>query len=127
MFTLFKIPKSDVHRARCKIHSDITYEWRICDRESWICICHLRRIIQEHTHFHGEIVILQAILVLDGTYIYTNLQFQRQLFCVQKGRPLVHPMIIVSTRTKPILREKDAESIVLDSNVHTKTLECLTF
>ena len=43
----------------------------------------------------------QAILVLDGTYIYinksNNFQFQRRSYSLHKGRPLVKIMMIVST------------------------------
>ena len=40
-------------------------------------------------------------MVLDGTYIYINksinFQFQRHSYSMHKGRPLVKPMVIVST------------------------------
>jgi len=42
-----------------------------------------------------------AILVADGTYMYieksSNYSFQRRSFSMHKGRPLVKPMMIVST------------------------------
>jgi hypothetical protein len=41
------------------------------------------------------------ILVLDGTYIYinksNNYKFQRRTYSIHKGRPLVKPMVIVTT------------------------------
>lgn len=44
---------------------------------------------------------IQALLVLDGTYIFIqkskNFAFQRNSFSFHKGRPLVKPMVIVST------------------------------
>ena len=40
-------------------------------------------------------------MVLDGTYIYINksnsFQFQRRSYSMHKGRPVVKPMVIVST------------------------------
>jgi hypothetical protein len=43
----------------------------------------------------------EVILVLDGTYIYiqksNNFQFQRRSYSIHKGRPLVKPMVIVTT------------------------------
>lgn len=43
----------------------------------------------------------QALLLLDGTYIYiqksSNFTFQRKSYSLHKGRPLVKPMVIVST------------------------------
>lgn len=66
------------------------------------------QIIQEHTRplvktILGDRVSQPAILVLDGTFIYIythksgNFRFQRQSFSLHKGRPLVKPMVIVST------------------------------
>ncbi|XP_045216033.2 uncharacterized protein LOC123566193 [Mercenaria mercenaria] len=43
----------------------------------------------------------QLILVLDGTYVYiqksNNFSFQRRTYSMHKGRPLVKPMVIVTT------------------------------
>ncbi|XP_053405404.1 uncharacterized protein LOC128558951 [Mercenaria mercenaria] len=43
----------------------------------------------------------KMMLVLDGTYVYiqksTNFQFQRRSFSMHKGRPLVKPMVVVTT------------------------------
>ena len=43
----------------------------------------------------------QAIIVLDGTYVYiqksTDYKLQRKCFSLHKGRPLVKPMVIVGT------------------------------
>jgi len=42
-----------------------------------------------------------AILVADGTYVYieksSNYSFQRRTYYLHKGRPLVKPMMMVST------------------------------
>ena len=43
----------------------------------------------------------QHILVLDGTYIYkansNNFHFQRRSYSIHKGRPLIKPIVIVTT------------------------------
>lgn len=62
-------------------------------------------IIQKHTRPLAESLFggsgTQALLVLDGTYIFIqkskNFAFQRNSFSFHKGRPLVKPMVIVST------------------------------
>lgn len=64
-----------------------------------------KRVIQ-HTRplaqtLFGDAATQQAILVLNGTYIYINnsgnVQLRRQSFSLHKGRPLVKPLVIVST------------------------------
>ena len=63
-------------------------------------------VISDHTRplaqtIFGDISNSQAILVLDGTYIYiqksNNFHFQRRSYSLHKGRPLVKPMVVVTT------------------------------
>ncbi|XP_071122620.1 uncharacterized protein, partial [Mytilus edulis] len=63
------------------------------------------QIIKDHTRPLAK-TLLDAdddnmILVLDGTYIYiqksNNFSFQRKSFSLHKSRPLVKPMVVVST------------------------------
>ena len=62
-------------------------------------------VINEHTRQIAKSLFATndscAILVLDGTYIYiqksSNFKFQRRSFSLHKHRPLVKPMMIVST------------------------------
>ncbi|XP_061180161.1 uncharacterized protein LOC133188674 [Saccostrea echinata] len=63
-------------------------------------------IIQEHTtplakELFGSDLHNPAILVVDGTYIFiqksSNFRFQRRSYSQHKNRPLVKPMVIVST------------------------------
>ncbi|XP_061191748.1 uncharacterized protein LOC133199988 [Saccostrea echinata] len=63
-------------------------------------------VINDHTRqlaqtLFGNIEKKQAILVLDGTYIYTaksnNFHYQRRSYSIHKGRPLIKPMVIVTT------------------------------
>ena len=66
-----------------------------------------REVIKNHTRplakelFADDITQDPAILVLDGTYIYIQksaiFSFQRRSFSMHKHRPLVKPMMIVST------------------------------
>ena len=63
------------------------------------------KVINEHTRTIAKSLFATndscAILVLDGTYIYiqksSNFKFQRRSFSLHKHRPLVKPMMIVST------------------------------
>ncbi|XP_060555609.1 uncharacterized protein LOC132716364, partial [Ruditapes philippinarum] len=62
-------------------------------------------LIQNHTRQLAKTLFNaddnQLILVLDGTYIYinksNNFKFQRRSFSMHKGRPLVKPMVVVTT------------------------------
>ncbi|XP_062596569.1 uncharacterized protein LOC134258027 [Saccostrea cucullata] len=103
--TLFNISKSSIHRAVTSVRTALMNGGFV--REN-LGFGHVTReeVIQEHTRplaqtILGDAVSQQAILVLDGTYIYINksgnFRFQRQSFSLHKGRPLVKPMIIVST------------------------------
>jgi hypothetical protein len=63
------------------------------------------KLITEHTRPLTQSLFQAAaedlILVIDGTYIYiqksNNFQFQRRTYSLHKGRPLVKPMVIVTT------------------------------
>lgn len=102
--TLFNVSKSSVRRC---IHSVRSVPAVRFVSEN-LGFQHITRsdVIQHHTRqiaktLFGNSADNQAILVLDGTYIYINksgnFKFQRQSFSLHKGRPLVKPMIIVST------------------------------
>ena len=62
-------------------------------------------VINKHTLVLAQDLLVdkneQAILILDGTYIYVNksnnFQFQRCSYSIHKGRHLVKPVVIVST------------------------------
>jgi hypothetical protein len=94
--TIFNVSKSSVRRCIQSVRSEN------------VGFQHITRsdVIQHHTRqiaktLFGNDVDNQAILVLDGTYIYINksgnFKFQRQSFSLHKGRPLVKPMVIVTT------------------------------
>jgi hypothetical protein len=65
-----------------------------------------QEVIKNHTRplaqsLFGNDAQTQAIAVLDGTYIYiqksNNFHFQRRTYSLHKDRPLVKPMVVVST------------------------------
>ena len=60
--------------------------------------CHTRQLAQT---LFSDVEKNQAILVLDGTYIYTaksnNFHYQRRSYSIHNGRPLIKPMVIVTT------------------------------
>ena len=101
--TLFGISKASVRRA---IHS-VRQVLMLKFVPSNLGFSHVSRedVLHKHTRALAQSLLAendgQAILVLDGTYIYinksNNFQFQRRSYSVHKGRPLVKPMIIVST------------------------------
>ena len=101
--TLFGISKASIRRAVHTIRQALMVEFV----PSNIGFPHISRedIINHHTRVLAQSLLAesnnQAILVLDGTYIYihksNNFQFQRRSYSVHKGRPLVKPMVIVST------------------------------
>lgn len=101
--TIFNISKSSVRRAihsvrRLLITEFVTYN---------LGFSHVSRedVINKHTRTLAQRLLAdghdQAILVLDGTYIYItksgNFQFQRRSYSIHKGRPLVKLMVIVTT------------------------------
>ena len=101
--TLFGISKASIRRAVHTVRQALMVEFV----PSNIGFSHISRedIINHHTRVLAQSLLAesndQAILVLDGTYIYihkgNNFQFQRRSYRVHKGRPLVKPMVIVST------------------------------
>lgn len=103
--TLFNISKSSVHRSIKSIRTALMNGRFVKEN---LGFGHITRetVIQQHTRplaqtLFGDAATQQAILVLDGTYIYINksgnFKFQRQSFSLHKGRPLVKPLVIVST------------------------------
>ena len=79
-----------------------------------------------------------AILVLDGTYVYiqksANFSFQRRSFSMHKHRPLVKPMMVVTTTgyivsvLGPYLaNSKNNDASILNHMVKTNTEEINTW
>jgi hypothetical protein len=102
--TIFNVSKSSVRRCIQSVRSVLAARF-VSEN---LGFQHITRsdVIQHHTRqiaktIFGNDVDNQAILVLDGTYIYINksgnFKFQRQSFSLHKGRPLVKPMVIVTT------------------------------
>ncbi|XP_060602549.1 uncharacterized protein LOC132755673 [Ruditapes philippinarum] len=101
--TLFDVSKSSIRRAVHTIRKVLVSELV----PKYLGFQHISReeIIKSHTRSLSQSLLAenasQAIIVLDGTYIYirksTNFKFQRRSYSVHKGRPLVKPMVIVST------------------------------
>lgn len=101
--TLFNLTKSSLRRAvktarQALMENFVPYH---------LGFQHVTReeLIQDHTRPLAASLFgtsgKEAILVLDATYIYieksSNFHFQRRSYNVQKGRPLLKPMVIVST------------------------------
>ena len=64
------------------------------------------KVIEDHTTEFARVVFADsqkdvAIAVADGTYVYIeksgDYSFQRRLYSVNKGRPLLKPMMLVAT------------------------------
>lgn len=101
--TLFGISKASIRRAIHCVRQVLMQEFV----PSNLGFSHVSReeVINNHTRVLAQSLLAenneQAILVLDGTYIYinksNNFQFQRRSFSMHKGRPLVKPMVIVTT------------------------------
>lgn len=102
--TLFNIGKSSVRRAITSARKELSLNFT----PKYIGFTHITReeILNHHTRplaqeLFGNIVDQPAILILDGTYVYiqksNNFSFQRRTYSMHKNRPLVKPMIIVST------------------------------
>ncbi|CAG2188196.1 unnamed protein product [Mytilus edulis] len=103
MSTLFKVSISSIRRAINTVRQALMRSFvplylgfESITRE---------QIIKDHTRPLAK-TLLDAdddnmILVLDGTYIYiqksNNFSFQRKSFSLHKSRPLVKPMVVVST------------------------------
>jgi hypothetical protein len=103
--TLFNLSKSSIRRTIKEVRRAFIDGGFVTNNLGFNHVSR-EQIINEHTRplaqtLFGDMTGTQAILVLDGTYIYItksgNFQFQRQSFSIHKGRPLVKPMVIVST------------------------------
>lgn len=103
--TLFNISKSGIRRSIKSIRSALIEGTFVSENLGFQHVTR-EQIIHQHTRplaqtLFGDTTRPQVILVLDGTYIYinksANFKFQRQSFSFHKGRPLVKPMVIVST------------------------------
>ncbi|CAC5373715.1 unnamed protein product [Mytilus coruscus] len=102
--TIFCVSKSSVRHAFNSVRQAFMSEFVPAN----LGFQHISReeVIQKHTRplaqsMFGEIASNNAILVLDGTYIYVdksnNFHFQRRSYSTHKGRPLVKPMIVCTT------------------------------
>ncbi|KAH3783932.1 hypothetical protein DPMN_161882 [Dreissena polymorpha] len=101
--TLFDVSKSSVRRAIQTSRKVLMTDFVPFN----LGFSHISRedVINKHTRNLAQLLFTenkeQVILVLDGTYIYIqksgNFQFQRQTYSMHKGRPLVKPMVIVTT------------------------------
>ncbi|XP_056002877.1 uncharacterized protein LOC130049408 isoform X1 [Ostrea edulis] len=103
--TLFRISKSSIHRAVKTICTALMNGGFVTGNLGFGHVTK-EEIIQEHTRplaqsIFSDAVSQQAMLVIDGTYIYINksgnFKLQRESLNLHKGRPLVKPVIIVST------------------------------
>ncbi|XP_033726042.1 uncharacterized protein LOC117315788 [Pecten maximus] len=102
--TLFNIGKSSVRRAIMSARQFLSVNFTPRN----VGFQHVTRddVIEHHTRplaqeLFGTMINKPAILVVDGTYIYieksNNFQFQRRSYSIHKNRPLVKPMVIVTT------------------------------
>ncbi|XP_033725099.1 uncharacterized protein LOC117315068 [Pecten maximus] len=102
--TLFNIGKSGIRRAISSTRTALGSHFT----PKFVGFRHISRevVIKDHTRplaqeLFGSFVQSPAILVLDGTYIYiqksNHFKFQRRSYSLHKGRPLVKPMMFVST------------------------------
>lgn len=101
--TLLNVSKSSIRRAISVVRRTLMETFV----PNNVGFQHISRedVINKHTRPLAESLFggtgTQAILVLDGTYIYIqksmNFAFQRKSYSMHKGRPLVKPMIIVTT------------------------------
>ena len=103
---IFGISKSSVRRAITTIRTTLKEQFV----PSNIGVGHITRqkLIDDHTRQLAKCLFTdeagdssKLILVLDGTYIYIqksqNHYFQRRSYSMHKGRPLVKPMVVVTT------------------------------
>ncbi|XP_053393255.1 uncharacterized protein LOC123531130 [Mercenaria mercenaria] len=101
--TLFRVSKSSVRRAIRTVRQALMRSFV----PLYLGLESITRntIISQHTrplakHLFGAEED-EMILVLDGTYIYIqksgNFKFQRRSYSIHKGRPLVKPMVVVTT------------------------------
>ena len=101
--SIFNMSKASIRRAVTTVRRALMEEFVPQN----IGFPHITRedVISRHTRPLAESLFggtgTQALLVLDGTYIFIqksmNFTFQRKTYSMHKGRPLVKPMVIVST------------------------------
>lgn len=102
--TLFNIGKTGIRRAIATARKELSINFT----PKYVGFQHITRqdIKDQHTRplakeLFGNDIDNPVILVADGTYIYIqkshNFKFQRRSYSLHKNRPLVKPMIIVST------------------------------
>lgn len=102
--TLFNIGKYSIRRAIGTARRELSQNFTT----KYMGFQHITRqdIIDKHTRplakeLFGNIIDNPVILVADGTYIYieksSNFKFQRRCYSMHKNRPLVKPMVFVST------------------------------
>ena len=102
--TLFNIGKSSVRRSIVSARHCLATHFT----PQYVGFEHITRedVIRKHTRplaqeLFGSVCEHPAILVVDGTYIYiqksNNFQFQRRSYSMHKHRPLVKPMVMVTT------------------------------
>lgn len=100
--TVFGISKSSIKRAVANVREALNKN----SVPRYLGFGHISRaeVIENHTRPLAQTLFgsgSEAILVLDGTYIYLqksgNFQFQRRTYSLHKGRPLVKPMVVVTT------------------------------
>lgn len=102
LYTVFGISKSSIKRAVANVREALN--------KNFVPNClgfgHISRteVFENHTRPLAQTLFgsgSEAILVLDGTYIYLqksgNFQIQRRTYNLHKGRPLVKPMVVVTT------------------------------
>lgn len=101
--TLFNISKSGIRRNIKAIRSALINGTFVSENLGFQHVTR-EQIIHQHTRPLAQTLIgdtTRPQVILDGTYIYinkrVNIKFQRQSFSFHKGRPLVKPMVIVST------------------------------
>ena len=101
--TLFSISRSSIKRAVHAVRKVLMVDF-VPDN---LGFNHITREAVRNLHSRQLATSLfadnddQVILVLDGTYIFiqksNNFNFQRRSFSLHKGRPLVKPMVVVTT------------------------------
>jgi hypothetical protein len=102
--TIFNISRSSLTRAISSVRQALMQTFVSQN----LGLGHITRedVIRNHTRplaqtLFGDITESQAIVVFDGTYIYIqksgNFHFQRRTYSLHKGRPLVKPMVVVTT------------------------------
>ena len=100
--TVFEISKSSITRAVSAVRKALDTNFV----PHFLGFDHISRsdVIENHSRPLAQNLFgngKEAILVLDGIYIYLqksgNFQFQRRTYSMHKGRPLVKPMVVVTT------------------------------